>query len=330
MINSRRRQERGQASVEAALGILVFISVLVFGIRFAEMGYLSIKVLEAEANTRWDATAMKTSLPPNNFTPRDATIASASGGVESRYADLDGRASTSAGTSATQVFVHVDDLTLDCNADAVVNLTLPATLDPVFSNGNGGISCRGQATMELLDWFPVNFIDQGPGGIFTVPNADPAGTQICGVGRAWGGSCQGRIAMLLGDWGLAEGTEANECPLGDNPCRDTLLQNPRYYDMVEAAYAAAKPLYAIQPDGSALANWTTGASPIDEDQFWMSFRGEDNAPPRQSFEETVPGQHFMKDPNWVVTPGGQYNSISEYKDAYNDRTNCFLGLKCDD
>jgi hypothetical protein len=326
MIISRRRRERGQASVEAALGILVFISVLVFGIRFAEVGYLSIKVLEAEANTRWDATAMKTSLPPNDFTLRDATIASAAGGVQSRYADLDGRASTNAGTSTTQVFVHVDDLALNCNADSVVNLTLPATLTPVFSNGNGGISCQGQATMELLNWFPVNFLDQGPGGIFTVPHADPAGTLICGVGRATGGSCQGRIAMLLGDWALAEGTEAKECPVGDNPCSDPLLQNKPYYDMVKASYDVA--INGVPTAGTSLATWTTGASPIDENQFWLSFRGELGAPPRKSFEEDVGGSHFPTDPYWVVTPGGRYSTVPEYDDAYNDRTNCFLGLKC--
>ena len=61
---------RGQATVELALGLLIFVTVLIFGIHFAEMGFLSLKVTEASASAIWDATAYQTHSKLPNSNPR--------------------------------------------------------------------------------------------------------------------------------------------------------------------------------------------------------------------------------------------------------------------
>ena len=54
---SLRAPRRGQAIVEATLGILVFISVLLFGLHFAEITFTQMKVTEAAQAAIWDSTS---------------------------------------------------------------------------------------------------------------------------------------------------------------------------------------------------------------------------------------------------------------------------------
>ena len=53
----------GQATVELALGLLVFVTVLLFGIHFAEVGWLSLKVQEAGAWAMWEAAGANMRWP---------------------------------------------------------------------------------------------------------------------------------------------------------------------------------------------------------------------------------------------------------------------------
>src|SRR5207249_4993558 len=55
----RARLVAGQAAAEAAIGMLVFVTVLMFGLHFAEVGYLTVKIQEAANGALWDTTAKK-------------------------------------------------------------------------------------------------------------------------------------------------------------------------------------------------------------------------------------------------------------------------------
>jgi hypothetical protein len=55
----KRREERGQGTVELAIGLLVFVTVLIFGIHFAELSFLSLKTTEAASYAIWDSTGRR-------------------------------------------------------------------------------------------------------------------------------------------------------------------------------------------------------------------------------------------------------------------------------
>src|SRR5262249_27624927 len=48
---------RGQAVVETSLFMLVFITILVFAIHFAEIGWMTVKTQEPANSALWDATS---------------------------------------------------------------------------------------------------------------------------------------------------------------------------------------------------------------------------------------------------------------------------------
>ena len=57
---------RGQGTVEIALGSLLVVTVLMFGIHFGEVLFMSIKVQEAANSAQWDATSMKLHTLPGS------------------------------------------------------------------------------------------------------------------------------------------------------------------------------------------------------------------------------------------------------------------------
>ena len=60
---------RGQAALEMALGSLVFITLLLFGIHFGEVGVLTLRVQQAATSALWDTTGMRMH---NYATPLDS------------------------------------------------------------------------------------------------------------------------------------------------------------------------------------------------------------------------------------------------------------------
>ena len=52
-------RDRGQAVLEMSLGALLFVTVLLFGIHYAEVTFTQMKVTEAASSTMWDVTAGK-------------------------------------------------------------------------------------------------------------------------------------------------------------------------------------------------------------------------------------------------------------------------------
>lgn len=314
------RRQRGQATVETALGILVFVTVLMFGIHFAELSSLSLKVSEAQMFAVWDTTGRRLQKMPNDFGPR-ATARDNAGGIASgRYQDFDGR-TASTGSSVTQVLTTSNGITVSCDNPnpALPDLTVPNLLETAYRNGPGGMECKASSTISVIN-MPTKYLE-GAKGLFNAKNVSRTNYSICGIGRAWGGGgCQGTIAVLLGDWGLTDNDENKECELGPSRC-----SNGPYYDMVKGSFD--KYGRGFGDFGSQLASLVVGSSPIDENQFWMSFRGDTS--PNGAFKEKVPGQHSNDDgPEYTVTPGGDYEAVPEYQGTYGDRQDCFLGQAC--
>ncbi|WP_224243551.1 hypothetical protein [Hyalangium gracile] len=309
---------RGQATVELALGLLVFVTVLVFGLHFAETGYVMLEVTEANASALWHASSAKMHRLPGDFSPLEQLIAQDSPGRETtaRYQDFDGRTSKQGEAQARLVFTQASGLRVTCDAGPQRMEHRPH-FKPVKRTGEvfkdvGTMRCRAQATVRVLDAFPQSFLDSGPGALFQERHLNPLTMTVCGVNRAQGTSCERGFSLLLDDWGLATDDELNECEvLEGRECR-----NPAYFQSVRLVYKQHLP-----PMGAArmLAERTVGGTPgnFDPSTFYMSFR---------VFQERGPGGD--KDPNnWMTTPG-KGSPTPEYDSAYGLRGTCFLGQKC--
>ncbi|MFP2910411.1 hypothetical protein ACLESD_36315, partial [Pyxidicoccus sp. 3LFB2] len=113
----RSRSARGQALVETALGLMVFVTILVFGIYFAEVGALTLKVQEAANFALWDATGRVMHDPENGQWGRRGVVADAEAEAAARYADFDGRERMGGtGMPIQQAIARAQPIQVDCRA----------------------------------------------------------------------------------------------------------------------------------------------------------------------------------------------------------------------
>ncbi|HEX8441085.1 hypothetical protein [Archangium sp.] len=307
----RGGQRRGQGTVEMALGLLLFVTVFIFGIHFAEVGYLSLKVQEAATSALWDTTSARMHSLPGNFSGLHNAIGAAGGHATERYKDFDGRTSRQGRQQMVQVFTSADKLEVTCAEEGAISFKASNSTNSIYANV-GGMRCSSSAEMSPIR-IPRNFVDQGSGAIFDVAHAALKPIPVCGMGRAKKGKCEGAYGILLDDWGLAGHAESQECVLLDTPgCANTA-----YYDSAKIVYDAHNGV-----DGSSvnLAQEVVGKAPINPARFWMSFQGMGD------FKDKEPGGD--NDPNdWVTTPGAN-SPTEEYDSSYNGRGDCFLGASC--
>lgn len=309
-----RASQRGQGTTELALGLLLFVTVLIFGIHFAEIGYLSLKVQESAASALWDTTSAKMHELPKNFTPLTNLISSDKPGqlATERYKDFDGRTSKQGRAKVTQLFTSAGDLEVTCRAAGAINFRPSVSTNGSVYRNVGGMRCNARAELSPVQKFTRNFLDRGRGAFFEVPHYAVGAIPVCGVGRASNGQCAGGFGILLDDWGLSSEAESRECHLlGCN--------NTAYFESAQVVYN-----HHNQVDGSSvrLARAVVGTAPINPGKFWMSFRG---AP--SGFLEKEPGGDSDTN-DWETTPGKNSRS-AEYNTSFNNRKKCFLGNKCD-
>jgi hypothetical protein len=313
------RGDRGQALLELALGMRVFVTVLVFGVHFAEVSYLSLKVQEANASSVWDATAYKMHNlgNPSDFAPLNNLITSdtASRGQE-RYKDMDGRATANGSEVYTQVFTQAKAVKVSCGASTAVQFEPHAVTNEALQNV-GGMECSAEA--ELTPWrFPMSFAERpDSGGIFNTRHTRMTTMRICSTGRALGGSCGGKLGVLLDEWALTGEAESKDC---DVAAKET-CEN-------KAFYGAAKKVFenngAAQGDeGTAFCNRMLSTPPpeYNENDFFLSLVGGD----KDFVQKTPDGPG---DTEWPTTPGGTKDFHSEYRGLYGRRGECFLGKSC--
>jgi hypothetical protein len=298
----RQASQRGQAVTELALGLLVFITILLFGIHFAEIGYLSVKVPQAGAHAMWEATGKR----PQTITPRankmtDVVEPSATA-AEGRFANFD--PARSGGGTVRLSLTQARDMRVQCSTLTGTALSMAPTAGVGAAYlETGAMRCSASATLAPVAEFPASFQErQGSRGFFQEAHYAAQPLQICGIGRAIGGSCQGELAMLLNDWGLTGTNEASDCPrgFGCNVYRGAVRRN----------------FGGGGQAGADFARKYAGSAPTSADAFYMSYSGLNNGYKNSVFGESggdynTGGPGPTKNGQWVPSTVGN---------------NCFLGM----
>jgi hypothetical protein len=290
--------------VELALGLIVFITVVMFGIHFAEVGYMSLRVQEPAVAPLWDATALRVHrMEPiqdtiGNFTTFPSIAPQVMTNANGRFVDFDGRRSTSGPATISHVFTRLSGMQVQCDVEPLFEFDVPrsrrpgllqprpgnwgtgmpnqdrgnptdSVLDGIYEN-LGGVSCSADARIESLPSLPAAFLE-GNGGFFKEQHSQAWSMRVCAAGRATGSTCPGRYAILLGDFAFADTEVSGNCPLRPEEPNIACPENEAFY------YAAMKVFdnneRAATMDASAFADFFAGYSPIDESGFFMSYRG---------------------------------------------------------
>lgn len=265
-----RTAQRGGATVELAVMSVAFITTLLFGIYFGEVGYMMLKVNEAAHSTMLDATqrrvhkldlkAVQTNFS-NAYKPfNDAKFGfrGAAKDADDAYQDLNGVGPN--GARFANVFASAGDVKVECAATstlpgsdplsfAIPNLSSPtrayffnqveAYLKNMYRD-RGGLMCSASATASAMG-FPTRYLE----GEVLSKEALFQGKQIklCGIGLAKNGKCNGQLAVLTGDWAL-------DGEMGNNVNEDMLqTQNGGLLKGNKAYREIIRELYERNGDG---------------------------------------------------------------------------------
>jgi hypothetical protein len=315
---------RGQATVEMALGSLVFVTLLMVGIYLSETSYLMLKVNEASNFAVWWGTGMRVQHFSGSTAPGDSATyrpwrdlplhaQSEAGG---RYADFNGVGAPQP-NGIVQSLSSGSPIQVSCRHDsAFEKMGVPSSPGPApgdanwravaslvrgyFREDTGGMSCRASSEIAALS-IPQHFLD----GEWNLreSNWSQAPVAVCGAGRASGGGCPGRTGILLGDWAFegGYGDRANASLLYGRQAGD----NDALYEMTKGVWTADQGSRGHA--ASQFAQAMSGRpSPYDENSFFISSPGSEDA----YFDVTVQGMEFR-----------------DTRGVYQDRVRggCFLG-----
>ncbi|MFP2934595.1 hypothetical protein ACLESO_57700 [Pyxidicoccus sp. 3LG] len=303
----RSRVARGQSLVETALALMVFVTILLFGIYFAEVGALTLKVQEAANFALWDATARVMHDPQAGEWGRASAVRGAEREASERYVDFDGRERMGGtGMPIQQAIARAQPIQVTCNAGlpAGVPRLVPdptveeeAALAAAMNFETQGMSCTASSSIRGVR---VGRFMEGRRGFFQESQRRAAAAfTVCAAGRARNGDCTGSFALMLDDWGLSGVAEGRACALNIDGAQR--CNNPDYYQWTQRVYRANG---GGGGAGSDLAD-LVGAASVNEDQFFMSFRGEED-----NYEENLGSTHAGGQPRWEVTPYNAPNSPS--------------------
>ncbi|MBL8955277.1 MAG: hypothetical protein JNK82_31175 [Myxococcaceae bacterium] len=221
----------------------------------------------------------------------DAYAASAAG----RYADFDGRSRTSGSRQVRGARSTSDRLDVQCTATSVA-ITQPPFYDAVLPPSRAR-SCTATAETRLFGGFTRTHCSVGrPAGI--------------------GGPCRGAPGLALDDGALLD---HRECRVSMN---GGACENTEYFDKVEDLMMRAGPpsMAPVTLVRSTLLELPPyAATALDT---YLSYRGEEAANP---FSEDVPYPGDGEFPRWHTTP---FDTHPQYREAYDLRTSCHLGLEC--
>ena len=174
---------RGQATVEAAIAMVVFVAMLLGGLHFGELAIQSIKVSQAQATAMWDATGYPTAnfAPPNTnanyFAPRNTAIGSISKTVALRTCCPSRALPWPWPAFRTQAWAF----------SALAQSSRRSSAATVRWE------CRLGLSAVLSGWRDLQRLRLR-------------------TREKWGGSCaNAQTWMALGDWGLTVGMEGAEC-----------------------------------------------------------------------------------------------------------------------
>ncbi|NMO16939.1 hypothetical protein HPC49_24840 [Pyxidicoccus fallax] len=297
--------------VELVLGLMVFVTVLMFGLHFAELSHLSLKAHEALAAAAWDATAYRVERPGVDGVDEWAWYDSGriaapevTDTTNERYGDWDGRQSARRATGPRQLYTQANPLTAQCirNTDPSNGFRVSETANTPRYGEPGALSCVAQGGVTTIN-IPARFLEDANSGFFSRGHLARSNFTLCGLGRpAADGTCRGSLNILLGDHGLTSGDgEEQECALLSDDIPGVRCANRAFYSLAHEAWdrsmgwTGAPERWADRVTGSSPGGRVTG--------FYLSFRGEDSA-----FGET-------QERLWQTTPM-DYNLAQSTRGTY--------------
>ncbi len=340
---------RGQAIVESVLGILVFISVAMWGIHFAEVTFTSMKVTEAAQSAVWDSTSGQMHvLPPGfNFSGASANVTAAAGNANGRYADFDGRTAATPSATPKGIFSSAapGSMSIQCRTgngfDQSAGHVALLIHELLVYRDNGGMRCNAEAFVDPMGTMKVGAFLEGANGFFgksqnaaraqrTGSVTQTAGYKVCAVNRPNGinGNCRGSFEMLIDDWGMASGgNEEDSCPALPYgfPC---LGLNINFWTSAYLMYTLNSFVFQTQDRSeyqmaSLVAQppvWAWPGIPMvpgNPTSFYLSWVGEDAL----FLQPVWPGDGSL--PVWFTTPYGLF--FPTYTAAHVSAGDCYLG-----
>jgi hypothetical protein len=348
--------KRGQALVELAIGSLVFITVLLFGIHFAEHAVVSMKLKEAAAFAAFDVTARQVhhfGLGELNTGNTFATFDPPAWGAQSqdRYKDFDGLSDSSGATQSIQAMTRAENFGLSCRADPLLYFGLSPAVSPyrpgpnglAFAwlagrfRGGGGASCTARATVTAFR-IPTRWLDQGAQGFFIEQHHNIIDLPVCGAGRPSNGACPGSLAVLAGDWAFDDrpGRPLNE---DVRSVERGVIANPAYKEMIERLFVLNGDTLSNAPNSPGrnllrIGAGMNGSEPewFDETLFQMSFKGDGAGPATQirrvdMFSASTDGISDLDYQTSGAHLRSSYVQWDEWTGDINGVPRCFLGLK---
>lgn len=258
----------GQATVELALGSIVFVGVLLIGIHMAEYAQLSLKVQDAQTYAIWDASGRRVQTREENgntnLAPFDRTLDTTSGvgpTAQRRFKDFNGLSSVTNGNVIGRALTEGSGVDVTCQEEGSLSFEASATPRRLNLFGDkGGLSCTASAKVKAIN-IPRRFLQRDSGGFFeqTIVRRDPI--PVCGMGLPVNGACRGSLAIMTNDWGLAN-EETEECKL-------TCPGSP-YRGMIARMFGGGGGA------GAAFAMKFAGAAPTSASEYHFSYSGAES------------------------------------------------------
>lgn len=259
-------RETGQATLELALGSIVFVGVLLIGIHMAEYAQLSLKVQDAQTYAIWDASGRRvqtrelgggTTLTPFNRTMDSTTGVGAQ--AQRRFADFNGLSSVTNSDVISRALTEGSGVDVTCTREDSLLFRASPTARAVMRE-EGGLSCTASAKVKAIN-IPRRFLQRDSGGFFeqSIVRRDPI--PVCGMGLPVNGACRGTLAILTNDWGLAN-EETDECKL-------SCAASP-YRGMIKSMFGGGGGA------GAAFASKYAGGAPTSASEFHFSYSGAES------------------------------------------------------
>lgn len=355
-MSARSSSKRGQAIVESTLGILVFVTIALFGIHFTEITFTQMKVTEAAQAAIWESTAGQMHIlpknvlyPGGNFTDVDARIAAAVVDGNARYADFDGALGGGGFPKQILSTARPGSMAIKCRSGAGLPQPGAGGVLSVYEwlvyRDNGGMQCTSEAYIDVGGVQSMGKFLEDANGFFGASQvqstAMTAGYHVCGLNKSGSvnGPCRGQFGMLIDDWGLASGgSEKEACPIMPYgvPC---LGNNMNYWMAGNLIYQANSLAWFTQTgDDYNLVKTIVGTPaflvwnnipfvPGNPTSFSLSFCGENPSAPNcvGLFTAFTP---WMGDGSWWLWQTTPLAMWPTYGIAYWAASGCYLGKPC--
>ncbi len=347
-----RLRGRGQATVETALGMLVFVTVLMFGVYFGEISVMNMKVSEASNAALWDISSEKVHDYSGLFKSQDISSKAGLDGTlaSRRYANFDGRTAADwpavapNGGTFTGAFTQASGMNVQCSTGNSPSYQ-PVWYFPlllVFPDGDNGATCQAQAQAKMIR-VPSNMVD-GKWSLGRHKDSSAFnGMQMCAAGRpSFGGGCRNPgLSSLMDDFGYTTNSETGNCSLMpyNAPCAGNFgfysaamtvwlvntfvppgSQSGADKNMVQAVYGTTPWWPWFEP---FLGPTAFGFSSCQEGSDWLCV-GMKQGPWLQTEIWASDGIFW----SWAWNTSPQFHALGIYFAAYLARDYCYLGRSC--